>query len=167
MNNEEDIIKIRKIKEIGETPFYFLKEVGSVLQGFNKSLRKMVFLFKTENGWSYYDKEINQVVKADRWKEDSVFMKGYWVKMSLYHKVHLQFLRPVSCTAWDKASKREYTAFAPEAIVTITDMAYKSLLEQTNGRNPNSLYRFVFVSRNIGGKTVSYIEKVIWVNPSL
>ena len=166
MNNPE-IPKIKKVADVGDMPFLFIKKTESILQGWDKSIRKTIYLFKTETGhWGYFDKETNQVIAITQWKEKAAYIDGRWVKMALYHRVHLKFTQPISYSSWDSAQKKQIQATTQEAIVTITDTAYKSLLEQMKGRDANSVYNFSFTSRKLGNRTITYVNKAVWVGQS-
>jgi len=166
MSNQE-IPKIKKVADIGEAPFLFIEKTESILQGWDKTIRKTIYLFKTDSGnWGYFDKDTNQVIEISQWKEKAAYVGDHWVKMSLYHRVRLKFTQPISYSAWDSGQRRQVQETTQDAIVTITDTAYKSLLEQMNGRDAQSVYQFTFTSRKMGGRTVTYVDKAVWVGQS-
>ena len=135
------------------------------MQGWDKEARKTVYFFRTDNNvWGYYDKETSQVIEPNQWKGKSVFVSGHWVAMALYHRLYLRFTQQVSYSIWDTASKKQAQLSTQNAIVTVTDTAYKSLLKQANGRDPNSIYKFVFTSRKMGKKNVTYVKSAVWVS---
>lgn len=164
MDNQE-IPKIKKIIDIGETPFNFIEKAESILQGWDSKIRKTIYLFRTDTGpWGYYDKDSKQVIEIDQWKGKSAWINDHWVKMALYHRVKLLFTKPVTYSGWDSATRKPVKQTTQEAIVTITDTAYKSLLEQLEGRPAESILKFVFTTRKMKNKTITYIDKVVWVN---
>lgn len=166
MSNQE-IPKIKKTADIGDTPFYFIGKTESILQGWDKTIGKTIYLFRTDSGkWGYFDKETNQVIDVNQWREKAALISGHWVKMALYHRVHLKFINPISYSAWDSVAKKQYPVSTQEAIVTITDSSYKSLIEQMSGRDGNSTYKFLFVSRKIGDRKITYVKSALWVEPS-
>jgi len=163
--DNQDLAKIKKIAEVGETSFQFIEKTESILQGWDKTAGKTIYLFKTDTGaWGYYNKERGKVVDVTSWKEKSAYVHDHFVPMTLYHRVHLLFTSPISYSEWDSATKKQKKDITMEAIVTMTDTSYKSMLEQMQGRDPNSFYKFVFTSKKLKGRMVNYVEKVVWVS---
>ena len=141
----QEIPKIRKVAEVGETPFQFIEKQENILQGYDKTIRRSVYLFKmTDGNWGYYDKETSQTIPINQWKGKAAMIDGRWVIMTLYHRIHLRFSEQVIYSNWDKESRKEVRMQTPEAIVTITDSAFKSLTEQIEGRDPGSLFKFTY-----------------------
>lgn len=162
--DNQDLPKIKKIADVGEIPFQFVEKTESILQGWDKSINKTIYLFKTDTGaWGYFDKSSQQVVDVTQWKKKAAWVENHWVTMTLYHRVHLRFSQPVSYSDWDSVARKQYTAQTSEAIVTMTDTSYKSLLEQMKGRDTNAYYKFAFTSRKLKGRMVNYVDKVVWV----
>ena len=162
---EKDIPKIKKVVEVGETPFQFIEKLESILQGWDKTINRTVYLFKADSGaWGYYDKETNQVIEVNQWKEKAAWIVDHWVKMSVYHRVRIKFASPINYSGWDSSARKEIPATTDEAIIVITDSAYKQLVEQLNGRPQSSYLKFIFITRKIGNKNSTYIDKVVWVS---
>lgn len=162
--SNQDLQKIKKIADVGEVPFQFVGKTESILQGWDKSINKTIYLFKTDTGaWGYFDKDSGQVIDVNQWKEKAAWISDHWVKMTLYHRVHLRFSQPISYSAWDSVARRNYKQTVAEALVTMTDTSYKSMLEQMKGRDANAFYQFVFTTRKLRGRMVSFVEKVVWV----
>jgi len=61
--------------------------------------------------------------------------------------------------------KKQYSDSTLEAIITMTDTSYKSLIEQMTGRERDSFFKFGFTTRKMGKRTITYVDKVLWVNP--
>jgi hypothetical protein len=163
MENKE-IAKIRKTADLGDATFKFIEKTESILQGWSTSIGRTIYLFKMDTGeWGYFDKESGQFMGVTEWRQRAALVYGKWVKMSLYHRVHLVFTEDLTYAEWDPSTRKEYFKLAPEAIVTITDLAYKSLLEQMSGRDPESTYKLVFTTRKMGKKNVTFADKVVWV----
>lgn len=166
MNNQE-LPLIRKISEVGETPFQFVEKKETILQGWHAPSKKNVFLFKNDQGqWSNYDSAVKKVVPVTQWDGKSAMINGAWVKLAIYHRINLLFVKPITYSAWDASAKKEVKAQTQEAIVVVTDTAYKLLCEQLNGRDPMSFLKFGWTSKNVGGRQMTYVDKVLWVNPS-
>jgi len=166
MSNQE-IPKIKKVADVGKTPFTFIEKTESILQGWDNTIKKTIYLFKTDGGkWGYFDKESRQIIEITHWRDKAAWIAGHWVVMSLYHRVHLAFTQPISYSNWDSVLKKEYKESTEDGIVTITDTAYKSLIEQMNGRDENDIYKFSFTSRKLKGRQVTYVDKAIWVGSS-
>lgn len=163
MDNQE-LPKIKKIADVGEVPFQFVEKTESILQGWDKASNRTIYLFKTDTGqWGYFDKDSQQVIDVTRWKDTAAWVSNRWVKMTLYHRAHLRFSQAITYSEWDSVARRQYPMQVAEAIVTMTDTAYKSLLEQMKGRNLEAFYQFVFTSRKLKGRMVNYVDKVVWV----
>jgi len=162
--DNQDLPKIKKIADVGETPFQFVEKTESILQGWDKTIGRTIYLFKTTTGaWGYFDKDSGQVIDVTQWKGKAAWVQNHFVMMTLYHRVHLIFAQPVSYSEWDSSANRRYQVEATEAIVTMTDSSYKSLIEQMNGRDANAVYKFSFTSRKLKGRMVNYVDKVVWV----
>ena len=166
MENQE-IPKIKKTADVGETPFNFIERTESILQGWDKQIKKTIYLFRTNTGaWGYFDKDSGQVIEINQWKGKAAWINGHWIKLSLYHRIKLLFSQPITYNGWDEASHKAVKQTVTEAITTVTDIAYKSLMEQAEGRPAESLFKFVFTTRKLGGRNVTYVNKVVWVNTS-
>jgi len=160
MNNKLEAPAIKKVAEIGETSFQYIGEKEKILQGWDKELKKMLYLFKTDTGnWGYWDKETSQLIKVTQWKEKAALINSRWVKMALYHRIYVIFDQPITFSEWDSSQKKRVQKTTQDAIITITDSAFKQLEEQMNGRAQESWYKFEFMKRNKG----SYVNKVKWV----
>lgn len=156
----DNLPKIKKLIEIGNTPFQVIEVIEKVLQGWNN--KKPIFLFKTDSGnWAYYDNDTKQVVDVEQWNGKSALVKGAWIKMGLYHKIHLIFKTPVTYTEYSGQYKGQLVS-ANEVSVNITDAAYKALESQMAGRPPNSFYQFTYKK----GKTSQFVNGAIWVDPA-
>lgn len=161
---EQEIPKIKKLNEVGESPFQFVEKVESILQGWDSKIRKTIYLFKADSGnWGYYDKDTSQVIDVTQWKDKAAWLGDHWVKMSLYHRIHVHFHPPLNYTGWDPSSRKEIPATTSEAIIVVTDSAYKQILEQLNGRAATSLLKFQFTTRKIQNRQSTYVDKVLWV----
>lgn len=146
---------MQRVSDLQGAEFRFLEKKETILQGFHPKLRKSVYLFRAEDKkWAYYSKSINKVIKVDRWQDKSAFIEGSWVKLSVYHRVHLLF--PNSLTY--KGKNGETTV--NEAIIPITDSAYKQLLDQMAGRVSESIYTFEY--KVLANKSL-YISGVKWL----
>ena len=167
MTNKTEIPRIKKIAEVGENPFQCIEKTESILQGWDSTISKTVYLFKTDDGsWGYFDKETSQVIPISQWKEKAAWINGHWVKMALYHRVHVRFSEEVSYSEWNSEEKKQYSDSTLEAIITMTDTSYKSLIEQMTGRERDSFFKFGFTTRKMGKRTITYVDKVLWVNPN-
>jgi len=161
----DEIPKIKKIAEIGELPFQFIEKAESILQGWDATIQKTIYLFRTESGaWGYYDKKSSRIAEVNNWDGKSAWVGDHYVKMSLYHRVRLRFSAPLNYTGWDAKKRKETPAVADEAIVVITDTTYKQILEQLNGRAPESYLRFEFTTKKIQSRSSTYVKNVIWVS---
>jgi len=162
---DQEIPKIKKVVEIGETPFQFIAKEESILQGWDAKIRKTIYLFKTDSGnWGYYDKETSQVIDVTQWKEKAAWVGDHYVKMSLYHRIIIRFAQPLNYSGWDPATRREVPVTTTEAMVVVTDSAYKQIVEQLNGRPADSFLKFQFTTRKIQNRQSTYIDKVVWVS---
>ena len=157
--------RIKKIAEVGETPFQFFELGETILQGWDKGIGRTIYLFKTETGnWGYFDKETEQVIEVMQWRGKAALIGNSWIKLSLYRRIRVFFNAIVNYSTWDHISKKNMYKQTQEAILTITNSTYDQLLGQMEGRPPESLYKFVFTSRKIGNRTMSYVNKVLWVD---
>ncbi len=162
---DQDIPKIKKLVEVGENPFQFVSKSESILQGFDQKIQRTIYLFKTDSGaWGYFDKDSSQVIEVTKWKEKAALVNDHWVKMAIYHRIIVNFLFPLNYTGWDDVNKVEVPAETSEAILLVTDNTYKQILEQLNGRAANSVLKFHFVTRKIGKRQATFIDKVLWVS---
>jgi hypothetical protein len=161
-----EIQKIKTLSDVGETPFQVIERQENILQGWDNKKRRSIYLFKTESGvWGYYDKASKQTINISAWKDKSAFVDGNWVKMSLYHRVHVKFAQVVNSNSWDYHNKKRVSVPLTEAIITLTDSAYKSLEEQANGRPLESWFKLSFVTqKKKTGGSMTYANKVIWVS---
>ncbi len=157
---------IKRLSEVGETPFQVIKEFEKILQGWDAKKRRTVYLFKTVNDkWGYFSKESKQIMEVTAWDKKAAFIDGNWVKMSLYHRVLVKFSQPVNSTSWDSSNKRKTIVPLLEAIIILTDTAYKSLIEQMQGRQSGSWFKLSFMTKKkSGGGLMTYANKVIWVS---
>lgn len=154
-----ELPKIKKLSEIGETPFQVVKVEEKILQGWDKAKRKMLYLFKGPTGlWSYYDKAEKCIVEVPQWKDKAALIQDSWVDMSVYYRVHLRFERPIAYTSYE--GSRPAQATASEALVTITGAAYESMEEQFRGRPEGSFYQFSYKKLK---NNRQYVDKVIFV----
>lgn len=162
---DQEIPKIQKLNEVGEAPFQFIEKLESILQGWDAKIKKTVYLFKTDTGaWGYYDKDSSQVIEVNQWNKKAAWMNDRWVKMSLYHRIHLMFMFPLDYTGWDAKKRKEIPSQTQEAILTVTDSAYKQILEQLNGRAATSFLKFEFTTRKVQNRQSTYVDKVLWVS---
>lgn len=162
----KELPKIDKLSEIGDKPFRYISTVEKVLQGWNSRVRRTVYLFKTDTGqWGYYDKESQQVIEIDQWKKKAALINGQWIKMTLYHRIQVIFNEPVVFSVWSKMNNKNEQMTAQEALITLTDTAYKHLEEQSKGRPPESWYKLSFTTRKKpnGNGTMTYVDNVVWV----
>src|SRR4030043_579308 len=151
MNEEPAAPQIKKIAEIGEMPFQYIGEKERILQGWDQTIKKMLYLFKTDMGnWGYWDKETQQVLTCDQWKGKAALINNRWVKMSLYHRVYLIFAHEVTFTEWNKTTKKREKKTTKNAIVTIPKSANDMILEQLNSRSAESWLKFEFVKGSKG-----------------
>jgi hypothetical protein len=156
---------IKKIVDIGESPFHFIEKVESILQGWDSTIKKTIYLFKTESGnWGYYNKKASRITDVEDWKDKSALIGDHYVKMSIYHRVKLKFLFPLNYAGWDAKKRKEVPATTEEGIVIVTDTTYKQILEQLNGRSPESVLKFEFTTKKIGDRKSTYVNKVIWLS---
>jgi hypothetical protein len=156
---------IKKIVDIGESPFHFIEKVESILQGWDSTIKKTIYLFKTESGnWGYYNKKAARITDVENWKDKSALIDDHYVKMGIYHRVKLKFLSPLNYAGWDTKKRKEVPATTEEGIVIVTDTTYKQIIEQLNGRNPDSVLKFEFTTKKIGGRNSTYVNKVIWLS---
>lgn len=162
---DQDIPKIKKLVEVGEAPFQYISKLESILQGWDQKIMRTIYLFKTDSGaWGYYDKETAQVLEVTQWKEKAALVNDHWVKMSIYHRIIVKFLSPINYSGWDETNRKEVPTTTSDAIILITDSAFKQIQEQLNGRAANSVLKFHFITRKIGRRESTYIDKVIWVS---
>lgn len=162
----QDLPKIKKIAEVGDKPFKYISTVEKLLQGWDSSVKKTVYLFKTDTGqWGYYDKETQQVIEIDQWKKKAAFINGRWIKMVLYYKIQAMFAEPISFSSWNKMDKKKETLTAKEVLITLTATAFNKLEEQMKGRTPESFYKLSFTTRKKpgGGGNMTFVDNVIWV----
>lgn len=154
-----DIPKIKKVNEIGETPFRVIEMKEKILQGWDKTARKMLYLFKGGlNNWCYYDAKTKQTVEVPEWRDKEALIMGRWVKMSLYYRLHIAFETPINYSefSYGRGSQQHQTY---EAIINLTKSAYEELEKQMVGRDPGSFYRFSY-KKLASGMTV---DGVYWV----
>jgi len=162
---DQDIPNIKRLIEVGENPFQFINKLESILQGWDQSKGKTIYLFKTDSGkWGYYDKTTSQVIEITSWNGKAAFVGDHYVKMALYHRIRIKFMQPIKFSAWDESARKEYPSETQEAITLVTDNAYKQIVEQLNGRAATSLLKFHFVTKKIGQRTSTYVDKVLWVS---
>lgn len=161
-NSQDNIPKIRVLSDIGEAPFQFFGILETILQGWSKAKKKSIYLFKMEDGrWGYYHKPTEQVLGVEQWKEKAAWIDGEWVKMAKYHRIHVNFLQPVTYSNWQSGKKTQSQTH--EAQFNITDSSYKTLEEAMKGRGKNSAYKLVFTTRKKkGGGAMTYVEKIVW-----
>lgn len=162
---DQELPKIKNLNEVGEAPFQFIEKVESILQGWDNTIRRTIYLFKTGTGmWGYFDKDSSQVTAVTNWNEDSAWIKGRYIKMSLFHRIHVRFYEPLKYTGWDPATRKEVPAQASDAILLITDSTYHQIQEQLTGRNPLSWLQLHFTSKKLKNRTMVYVDKVIWLS---
>lgn len=165
----QDLPKIKKLTEIGDKPFRYISTVEKILQGWNNSIQKTVYLFKTDTGeWGYYDKETQQVIDIDQWKKKAALINGQWIKMTLYYRIHIMFAESIQFSSWNKMESKNEQLIAQEALITLTFTAYKKLEEQMRGRAPESFYRLSFATRKKPGKgnekkKMTFVDNVVWI----
>jgi len=163
MSNQE-LPKITKVSEVGESLFQYIKEGEKILQGWDHMLKKTMYLFKAESGkWGYFDKETRQVLDVSQWKGKAAWLNGRWIKMTLYHRVEVFLEQPLTFNVWDKATTQNIQTTAQHVVITITDTAYKKWIEQMQGKIPGAFYKFVFSSRKLGARTITYVNDIVWV----
>ena len=162
----QNVPKVQKIAEVGSNPFQYLSTTEKILQGWNSTTRKTVFLFKTDTGWGYFDKPTGQVIDVNQWKGKAVFIGGQWIKMTLYYRIHVAFAEPVSLLVWNKEIKKKEQIAPKEVLITLTGSAYKQLEEQMRGRPPGSWYQLSFTTRKKpnGPGNMTYVDKVLWIS---
>lgn len=139
-----DIPKIKKVNEIGTTPFRVVEVKEKILQGWDKTSRKMLYLFKGSLGnWSYYDPQGKMEVEVPQWRDKEALIMGRWIKMSLYYRLHIAFETPITYSefSYGRGSQQHQTY---EAIINITKKAYENLEKQMSGRAPGSYYCFTY-----------------------
>jgi len=159
--------KIEKLTEVGAIPFQYLDNPENILQWWCKDDKKTKYLFKTDSGaWGYYDKLTTQVIEINQWKGKAAMVEGKWCKLTLYHRVHVRFSQPVIFTGYDPDQRKKIQQTAQEAIILLTDTAFKTLGDAMKGRDANSYYRLSFTTRNKPkGGTMTYVDRIIWVEP--
>lgn len=163
MSNQETP-KIRRIQDVGEFPFQIIGNEETILQGWDPGIHRNVFLFKTPNGvWGYFDKGSNSIIENIQWDKKKALVNGRWVEMALYHRLDVRFQQPIMATVYSKEDKSTTQGPIQEANITIADKCYKNLMAQTAGRDPNSFYKFVWISKTVKGRTVTYPENALWV----
>lgn len=162
----QDLPKIKRLSDVGDTPFQVVEMVEKILQGWNKKKKRTVYLFRTDdNKWGYYNKESKQIMVISAWKDKAAFVNGEWITMSLYYRLHVRFAQPVTSSSWDPDTRKKTTITLAEAIIILTDSAYKSLEEQRAGRPENSWFKLSFVTqKKKTGGSMTYANKVIWVS---
>lgn len=165
MSNQqnEDVPSIRKIQEVGETPFQIVSFVEKILQGYHTGIKRSLYLFKTNNGvWGYWDPKLRRVIEELQWKENSCFLENKWVPMTAYYKFHVQFFEPIVFSLWNKDQRIEEQFETTEAIISLTDAANKTFQEAMVGRAPDTWYKLQFKTQNKkGGGEMTFVEKVI------
>lgn len=159
---QSNIPKVRIISEVGEAPFQVLGVLEVILQGWSPNQRRSVYLFKNqENLWSYYDKVSNKIIVADQWQGTKALIEDEWITMTKYHRLHVNFLDPVTFSIW--VGKRKQSQTANEVQLNVTDAAFKTLAEAMSGRPSNSAYKFVFkTQKKPGGGSMTFVERIIW-----
>ncbi len=154
-----DLPKIKVLTEIGETPFQVAKVEEKILQGWDKTSRRSLYLFKGPTQvWSYYSKRERCIVEVPQWRDAEALIEGVWVKMSVYWRLQLRFETPVEYTSFEEKVKTKKVV--SEAIVVVTGAAYESLEEQFKGRPEGSWYKFSYKKLKNGR---SYVDKVSFV----
>lgn len=163
MSEKNDIPRIRQITDIGTAMFQVVKYVEPVLQGWSKEHGRQVYLFRAEESgkWAYYDKDQGGLVEVDQWKGKSAWIQDDWVSLSKYHRLHLRFVAPVTYKVFEKGEQRSEDT--EEAMIVLTDTAYKTLQDQMQGRGDNAVYQFSFkTKKKPKGGTMTYVEKVVF-----
>lgn len=157
-----EIPRLKKLDEAGEVPFQFIELQETILEGWNSDWDKLMYLFKMEDGsWGYYDNGTQRVVPIMEWKGKSARVEETWVPMSKKRRLHLRFVDTISFSNWDHG--RKYTAQSADVIAVVTESAYESLVEQSNGRTKDSVYRFSFKTRkNKKGGTMTFVDKIVY-----
>lgn len=159
MTQTNDLPKIRSLSEIGNTMFLVTGEPEKILQGWDNAKRKLVYLFRSEKDgkWGYFDKNSDEII-APQWQEKKALINGNWVEMSQYYRVPVKFINEVTYTDFTNGKQVKKTS---EALILLTDSAYKSLKEVA--RTSISVYMFSFRERkNKDGKIISYVDKVLY-----
>ena len=137
----------------------------TILQGYSTTKKRTVYLFKSDKtgNWAYWDKDNEKVVDVEQWEENKAWVDSEWVPMSKYHRIELRFVSPVTYTAYQDG--KEVRRDTLHAEVAITDTAFKTLVEQMNGRDENSVYKMCFRERKRpkGRGMMRYVEKFLWV----
>lgn len=136
-----DIPKIKKVSEIGETPFRVVNVEEKILQGWDQSTKRMLYLFKDSLGlWSYYSKEQRCAIQVTEWREKEALIMGKWIKMSLYYRLHIAFANPITYSVFNRGRNQQFTT--TEAIILVTKSVYEMLEQQFAGRPAGSYYKF-------------------------
>ena len=138
-----DIPKIKRISEIGEEPFRLVNMEEAILQGWDKTARKMLYLFKDQTGtWAYFDKNSKMTVQVPEWRDKEALVMGKWIKMSLYYRLHVAFENPITYSIRSRQGSQNFQTY--EGIILVPKAAYEMLQQQMVGRDPNSFYRFKY-----------------------
>lgn len=152
---DNTIPKIKKISEIGATPFRIQDVQEKILQGWSKRQKKMLYVFKADSGnWAYYDKESSTMVEISSWREKEAYIMGEWVKMSLYYRVHIVFEVPVNYSSYVKDLGMQ-SQLTYEALILLPKTAFELLEQQMVGRDPNSYYIFNYKKLKKGSSVES------------
>lgn len=151
----EKLPLVKSVSDVGTTPFQFVSKQETILQGFHTGLRRSVYLFRTpDKQWGYYESATKKVVRPSAWDGKSAFIDGAWIKLGLYHRVHLRV--PEGLVYNTKSGPKTVQDF----IIPITDSAYKALESQTQGRPLDSFYQFEM--KKLANNRV-YVGSVKWV----
>lgn len=160
--DQAQLPKIRNNEDIEEQPFRVVGVTEKILQGWDPRIKRTRYLFWNENKWCYFDKDTNQIIPVIQWKGKAAFIEGGWVKMTLYHRLHVIFANVVSFKSYDRVAKQNLENFTQEAIITVTDSCYKTLAEVSAGRPEGSWYK-LGIMRKSGKRTVIYADRFIFV----
>jgi len=135
-------------------------EPEMILQGWDSEKKRQVYLFRSrETGkWGYFKGGFCQVP----WNaEKKALIDGNWISMAKYHRVHVKFVRAITFTNY--VDNKKISDKTNEALIVLTDSAFKSLEEAMKGRSPLSVYSLTYKTRkNNNGKEMTYVDKVVF-----
>jgi hypothetical protein len=159
---ENQVPRLDKITEVGETPFQVIEVKEKILGGWDSVRHRGVYLFKTDTGaWGYYDNETHQVIEISQWKGKAAWMNEKWIKMSVYYRIHVVFASAVTFTTYDPSSKQNMKISWSEALIKVSDSTYLMLTNMIQGRDPNTFYRFHFAEKKKkGGGSMPLVDSV-------
>lgn len=153
-----DIPKIKKVTEIGSTPWSLINIEEKILQGWDSRAKKLLYLFKDQLGvWSYYDKYSKLTVEVMEWREKEALIKDQWIKMSVYYRLHLRFAEVVTYSTFQYGAGSQHHQ-TTEALVLVPKSIYDQLME-VMGVHPVGWYRFEYKRLKKGDS----VSKIVFV----